>query len=276
MFKLKLFSIILCFLFLTILFAEKSIYHRTIVVSEANPHSSDPAVKLGQKIRILPFTLKSDQSQKEFEQFIVNEFNPTWILRDNPYQVFVLKGDRGKRTNRYIALYNFPTIQVPKELENISKTKNLSQDSKALVWDRFEKFIQQEESYSDYILLGYKRMLERPTIETMGFHKIQIKPGQSDIFENFVLQKWNFLKEVPCMWGLVLKYDSGKAQEKYLWISAFDPGEMRDGYFPQPGIGSELWTQATLPIQKSLDELNAFFVYGPGTEGMYTDYVVVK
>jgi len=149
-------------------------------------------------------------------------------------------------------------------------------DKKEIIWGRFKTFIQQEDLYSEYVLLGFNQMIQKPAIEILGIHEIQIKAGQSSRFENFVLQKWDFLQEVLCMWGLVLKCDRGKDQGKFLWISAFDPGEMRDGYFPQPGVGSELWTQATLPIQKLLDELNSFFVYGPGTEGMYTDYVILK
>jgi len=251
--------------------------HKTVESDD----SSDDDVFMGEVLVFYELDLKENYPNESFEKFIRTELIPIWKNQLPNTQLLLLKGDRGTRNGQYIVMMNFEKFELfhklfPEDISDKSIETNENFQNLLPVWKRFKEFIKEKSEWKSYQIVGKNRMKKMLAIELLGLHQIKIKPGMEQDFESFIIQKWNFLEEVPGMWGIVLKRNRHDVENKYLWISAFDPGGMRDAYFPEPGVGSDAWRQAIFPIQKILDELDLFFEINPGTEGFYTDYFILK
>jgi hypothetical protein len=239
-----------------------------------------PEVTIGEILRIRTFSLKDGIENSLFEKFIIEEFNPAWVKYVGGVHLLVLKGDRGKRNGKYISILNFDTINRRNYyFPEIEENKNPLASEELLkvnpIWDRFRNFIVYEQKKTDYMVVGWDQFERMPNFEHIGIHDIKIKPGQEKNIESFMIRDWNKSVHIPGMWGMLLREEQSNEKNNYIWISAFDPGGMRDTYFPEPEVGSDAWQQSIVPHQTLFDELNSYFEIAPGKKGMYTDYQII-
>ena len=193
----------------------------------------------------------------------------------------IMAGDRGNRVNKHISVLSFKNMKWYEYYcsgGNVNEQIQSNPDFKPLqgTWANFLEFTTRTPNYQVYRVIGMDQYDTMPALEFMGIHDIEIKPNMGKKLESFMIQRWNSQVAIPGMWGIVLKGISEENKNDYIWISAFDPGDMRDAYFPEKGQGSDAWAQAILPIQNLFDEVYTYMEVIPGTEGYYTDYMVVR
>ena len=246
------------------------------------PGQSQPAEEaaFGEILSVREIKLNLDIETAEFEDFVANSLYPAWNEHLSGSHFLVLKGDRGNRAGQYLALCTYETAQwkayYDKDISIEEYIRN-RQDMRSMkaVWNQFLEMVEFPEACGDYRIVGFENYSTVPAVESFGIHNIVVKSGQGQSLENFMKNRWINSVHIPAYRGFVLKGQNDSARD-YIWISAFDPGEMRDGYFPNPGESSPAWEQAMVPVQKLFNELESYMEYEPGTEGRYTDYHLVE
>ncbi len=240
--------------------------------------AEEPA--FGEILSLREIELKEGTDSGQFEDFVANQLYPAWNEHLAGSHFLVLKGDRGNRTGQYLAMCTYETAKwkayYDKDISIEEYIRN-RQDMRSMkaVWDQFLEMVEFPEACADYRIIGFENYSSMPAVESFGIHNIQVKSGQGQSLENFMRNKWSTSVHIPAYQGFVLKGQNDAARD-YIWISAFDPGEMRDGYFPNQGESSPAWEQAIIPVQKQFNQLESYMESEPGTEGRYTDYFLVE
>lgn len=240
--------------------------------------AEDPA--FGEILSVREFTLSTGTEAAQFEKFVAEQLYPIWNEHLSGSKYLVLKGDRGNRAGQYLAMCTYESAKWKSYYDKDTSIEQYIQNRQDMqpmkeVWNQFLEMVSFPEPCADYRIIGYENYSTMPAVEAFGIHNIVVKEGQANALEDFIKNRWINSVHIPAYWGFVLNGQNDAARN-YIWISAFDPGEMRDGYFPNPGESSPAWEQAMVPVQKLFNQLESYLEYEPGTEGRYTDYFLVE
>ena len=191
-----------------------------------------------------------------------------------------MKGDRGERDGQYIGAWIFDTVERRDHYfpEPDAAAYPVFAEAYAPMQDIENmggEYADASPSYTDYVLVGAETVNAMPSCELLGIHTLKVKSGMEHDFEAFVTHHWNTAGGIPGNWSFVYKGDRGADQGDYIWVAAFDPGYMRDAYFPASGA-SLAWTEAAAGMQALTNTLSSFLDEGPGQGSTFTDYVVVR
>ncbi|MBD3275736.1 MAG: hypothetical protein GF372_10510 [Candidatus Marinimicrobia bacterium] len=234
----------------------------------------------GEILSLREIKLSPNIENAQFKDFVTNSLYPAWNAHLSGSHFVILEGDRGNRKGQYLALCTYETAKWKAYYDKETSIDQYIQNRQDMqpmkeVWNRFREMVEFPEDCADYRIVGFENYSAMPAVESFGVHNIVVKSGQEKSLENFMRDEWTTSVHIPAYWGFVLKGQNDAARD-YIWISAFDPGEMRDGYFPNPGESSPAWEQAMVPVQKQFNQLESYMEYEPGTEGRYTDYFLVE
>jgi hypothetical protein len=102
-------------------------------------------------------TLKSGADAQEFEQSFANEFARAIEQRIPGLQAYLLRGERGQRTGKYLLVYEIDTLARrneywPQPDVTSEKFTQLVQGMPAFDFDRFLEAMP-EDVYTDYLVL---------------------------------------------------------------------------------------------------------------------------
>lgn len=190
-----------------------------------------------------------------------------------------MKGDRGERDGQYIGVWIFDTVErrdhyFPEPdggpYPVFGEAYAPMQDIENMAGD----YANVPESYTDYVLVGAETVDAMPSCEVIGIHKIKVKRGMEHDFEAFVTHRLNTDGSMPGIWTFIYKGDRGADEGEYIWVAAFDPGYMRDAYFPG-SQASRAWQEADAPFAELNERFSSYLEEGIG-QGTFTDYVVVR
>lgn len=111
---------------------------------------------LGEVIGIHYLDVKKDVEGK-FESFVTGTFNTGMYNKIPGLNLYVLKGDRGDMKDHYILIFIFDTVErrndyIPREGET-TKEFQKAFESVSQVYEKFQSFLNDEISYTDYIVL---------------------------------------------------------------------------------------------------------------------------
>ena len=107
--------------------------------------------------------------------------------------------------------------------------------------------------------------------KVFGMHMIALKPGvKAEDFEKFVTTEIYPLPSLAGLKSYLLKGDRGDREDRYLMMYEFESVEVRDRYFPSPGVASKEAQQILESYAAAMEKWATF-----ATPVDVTDYVVV-
>ena len=242
--------------------------------------------RLGEVLALREFTLKDGADADAYEQYVAEEVNPAWDKHVPGLHGVTMKGDRGERDGHYIGAWVFDTLErrnhyfptpdapapddgpaYPVFAEAYAPMQPIAA--------KFSDYANDPESYTDYVLVGAETVDAMPSCEVIGIHTLKVKRGMEHDFEAFVTHHLNTAGRANGLHTFVYKGDRGTNKGNYIWVAAFDPGYMRDAYFPG-AQASKAWQEANAPFAELNQRFASYLDEGPGQGSTFTDYVVVR
>ncbi len=238
-------------------------------------------ISLGCLSQDLPevIALREIEIHEETNEVIFKNYYRKWcdVLEENTKGMsgWLMKGDRGKRVNKYVFAYGFdykaardyyfPTIP-PADYKQFYA---LPQEALG----KLPAGVEGTNTYTDFVVLGYKDLVRPMMGEVIGIHYLDVKPRKEDDLENFVTREFNeaIYDKIPGLNMYIMKGDRGDMKDKYVLVYVFDTVERRDNYLPKGEDPSEEFKNAMSPLMDVYDKLHTFL----NKEISYTDYVVV-
>lgn len=252
----------------------------TFTLSEAMAQQGN--YRLGEVLGLRYFTVtKGDLDTYEKT---IKEVTYPFYDRNMPDADWVLmKGDRGKRSGEYAFFWNITTLERRNfywpghgggpwpNFDPITERWNAEVGQ-----DRFSDFEFDGVTAGDYVLIGAEDVQDMPWVSVLGIHHIEVKAGQEEAFDKFVTEKWNANRHRPGLWLLFYKVDRGETAGDYILVYAFEPGLVRDAYFPGGETTTTEAEQGFGPIEDLWEEMTRYLDIGPGGESDWTDWVIVR
>ena len=113
-----------------------------------------PKVLTSKVYAIHELELKTDVDAKEFESFVIKELAPIYNKMKGQ-KFFLVKGDRGKRTDKYAFVLTFESIEDRDRIYPASG--EYTEDfGDASVWEKFGTFVTEEigTNHTDYVVVN--------------------------------------------------------------------------------------------------------------------------
>ncbi|MDH5599196.1 MAG: hypothetical protein OEY34_08725 [Cyclobacteriaceae bacterium] len=195
---------------------------------------------------------------------------------------FLMKGERGVRTGKYVFVYTFDhrytrnyyfptpdaesypkyTAQISESMQNIGSSEYL------------EGKVKVDDEYTDYVILNYAEMINPQLGEVIAMRFFEIPEKKQKKFEEFTKQIHDaFQKNVEGYYIYIGKGDRGERTGKYVMITAIDTYDRRNAYFPETEVLSEQYNEALKKVDDIISTMNSFL----GEQDMeFTDYLVIK
>ena len=223
--------------------------------------------------------LREIEIHEETNEVVFKNYYTKWcdVLKENSKGMsgWLMKGDRGKRLGKYIFAYGFDY----KDTRDYYFPTEPPADYKqfyALPQEALSKLpagVEGTNTYTDFIVLGYKDIVRPMMGELLGIHYLDVKPRKSADLEKFVVEKFNpsVYNVIPGLNIYFLKGDRGEMEGKYIMMYVFDSYERRNAYVPEPGKPTEEFKEYIEPVLEYFDKLQEFL----NEDVSYTDYVVV-
>lgn len=120
--------------------------------AQAQDASTSPVVSVRE------LQLKDGVSAQEFERYVATEYAPALESAIPGMEVSLLKGDRGKRKNAYLLVWEFDSVQRRNEYfpqEGGPASERLQQLMANMPRSRLSTFVQARDAsdYTDYVML---------------------------------------------------------------------------------------------------------------------------
>lgn len=243
--------------------------------------------RLGEVLALREFTLKDGVDAEAYEQYVAEESNPAWEKHVPGAYAAVMKGDRGERNDGYIQVQIFDTVErrdhyfpapdapAPEDGSPAYPVFAEAYQPMQAVGSKAAQYAHAPESYTDYVLVGAETVDAMPSCEVIGIHTLKVKRGMEHDFEAFVTHHMNTAGRANGLHTFVYKGDRGAEKGEYIWVAAFDPGYMRDAYFPE-SQASKAWQEANAPFAELNQRFASYLDEGPGQGSTFTDYVVIR
>jgi len=188
---------------------------------------------------------------------------------------WLMKGDRGSRKNKYIFAYGFD-YKAARDYYFPTEPPADYKQFYALPQEALSKLPQGVEgtnTYTDFVVLGYKDIVRPMMGELLGIHYIDIKSRNAKDFEKFIIEEFNpgMYNQIPGLNLFVLKGDRGEMKGQYVLMYNFESVELRDMYIPEPGQSTDEFKKEFEPVMPLWDKLQSFI----DQTSSWTDYVVV-
>ena len=122
--------------------------------------------------------------------------------------------------------------------------------------------------------VAYGQALKKGVVLSVHAQTVTLNPDVTmNQYLNFYLNKYipEFEKALPGVHFIMSKGNRGVNENGYALIMYVESLEVRDKYWPEPGVYSELTNAAVAKLQPVMDELNKL---GTSTSE-YTDWVIL-
>ncbi|MDH5597897.1 MAG: hypothetical protein OEY34_02170 [Cyclobacteriaceae bacterium] len=195
---------------------------------------------------------------------------------------FLMKGERGVRTGKYVFVYTFDhmytrnyyfptpdaesypkyTAQISESMQNIGSS------------DYLEGKVKVDDAYTDYVILNYAEMINPQLGEVIAMRFFEIPEKKQKKFEEFTKQIHDaFQKNVDGYFIYIGKGDRGERNGKYVMITAIDTYDRRNVYFPETEVLSDEYNEAIKNVNEIITKMNSYL----GDQDLaFTDYLVIK
>ena len=210
-------------------------------------------MKMGEVIIVSTSTLKKDVRAETFQAQVTGEIAPSWNKGKSGESIHLFRADRGNRKGEFLPVY------VATKLSD----RNTPPGS-PFTNTRLADFLSNPDSYTEYHLIGAEKFKSLRTVGILGIHYIKVKPGRSDEFEKFVIEKLHpaVSQLLPDMQLLYYKAVAGENAGTYITIFAIESVAARDKYWPSGAPETELLKQAFRPLNELAAELGSYLVEG--------------
>ena len=223
--------------------------------------------------------LREIEIHDETNEVVFKNYYTKWcdVLKDNSKGMsgWLMKGDRGERVDKYIFAYGFDYKAVRDYYFPTEPPAHYKQFY-ALPQEALSKLppgVEGTNTYTDFIVLGYKDIIRPMMGELLGIHFINIKARKSNDFEKFVVEEFNpgMYNKIPGLNLFILKGDRGEMEGHYILMYNFETVELRDLYVPESGQATEEFKKEFDPVMHLWDKLQSYIE----ETSSWTDYVVV-
>lgn len=235
--------------------------------------------RLGEVIG-LRYVTHSEGDTAQYESHVKNFVYPFYENYAPGVDWVVLKGDRGERIGQYAWLANFETRErrdhyFPQEEGPFPRWEPIEQTWLAETGeDAAEAFGYETEFSGDFVLVGAEQIKQMPWIDLLGIHHLRVRSGEEADFERFVTEEWNPTAHLLGTWVLIYRADRGERTGEYIMVFAFEQRELRDIYYPEPGVMSEAGEYMWGAVEKPWNDMQRFLDDPVSSE--YSDFILIR
>lgn len=211
-------------------------------------------MKLGEVIIVSTSMLKKDVKAETFQSHITGEIAPSWNKDESGVNMHLFRADRGNRKGEFLLVCGATKLSDRNTLSPGSPFTNTP----------LPDFLSQPGAYTEYHLIGAKKLKSLHTVGILGIHYIKVKQDRSNEFEKFVIEELHpaVSELLPDMQLLYYKAVAGENAGTYITIFAIESVEARDKYWPSGAPETELLKQAFRPLNRLAAELGSYLVEG--------------
>jgi len=243
------------------------------------PSSLLNAQELPEVIALRELELRPDANEIHFQNYY-NKWCKNIKTNTKGVNAWLMKGDRGARIGKYNMAWGFNYIETRDYYFPVSDITNYPKWNAALERFRFqapeEPLVENMTEYTDFIVIGYDKMLNPQLGEVISISYPTVKAGMENELENFVTQQLNNACQdnIKGFYMYLLKGNRGAQKGTYAVLRVFDTYEDRKHYFPEnSAIPSQNFIKARKKIMAPMEKFKTFFENPPVENS--SDYVIV-